>query len=213
MQDARLASGVWPVDDAPAVAILTLALGIGANTAVFTVSNAVLLAPLPYDKPGDVVILNEQTPQFASLSVTRYDYHDWRTRAKSFSGMAAFRPEHDRDGLGDPERVPAKMITATLLPLLGVAVERGRNFTDGEDRAGGENLTILSGGFAQRRFPGGDAIGRTFLLDNRPYTVIGVLPARFELFQPADVYVASVRGRPRCRRIVAGIQASSPSRG
>ena len=174
-----------------AVAILTLALGIGANTAVFTVSNAVLLAPLPYDKPDDVVILNEQTPQFASLSVTRYNYHDWRTRAKSFSGMAAFRPTSMTvTGSGDPERVPAKMITATLLPLLGVAVERGRNFTDGEDRAGGENLTILSAGFAQRRFPGGDAIGRTFLLDNRPYTVIGVLPARFELFQPADVYVA-----------------------
>ena len=174
-----------------AVAILTLALGIGANTAVFTVSNAVLLAPLPYDRPDDVVILNEQTPQFATLSVTRYNYHDWRTRAKSFSGMAAFRPTSMTvTGSGDPERVPAKMITATLLPLLGVAVERGRNFTDGEDRAGGENLTILSAGFAQRRFPGGDAIGRTFLLDNRPYTVIGVLPARFELFQPADVYVA-----------------------
>ena len=156
-----------------AVAILTLALGIGANTAVFTVSNAVLLAPLPYDRPDDVVILNEQTPQFASLSVTRYNYHDWRTRAKSFSGMAAFRPTSITvTGSGDPERVPAKMITATLLPLLGVPVERGRNFTDGEDRAGGENLTILSAGFAQRRFPAGDAIGRTFLLDNRPYTVI-----------------------------------------
>ena len=100
-----------------AVAILTLALGIGANTAVFTVSNAVLLAPLPYDRPDDVVILNEQTPQFASLSVTRYNYHDWRTRAKSFSGMAAFRPTSMTvTGSGDPERVPAKMITATLLP-------------------------------------------------------------------------------------------------
>ena len=197
MQDARLALrnlARRPIFSA--VAILTLALGIGANTAVFTVSNAVLLAPLPYDRPDDVVILNEQTPQFASLSVTRYNYHDWRTRAKSFSGMAAFRPTSMTvTGSGDPERVPAKMITATLLPLLGVAVERGRNFTDGEDRAGGESLTILSAGFAQRRFPGGDAIGRTFLLDNRPYTVIGVLPARFELFQPADVYVASFRSR------------------
>jgi putative ABC transport system permease protein len=93
-----------------------------------------LLAPLPYDRPNDVVILNEQTPQFASLSVTRYNYHDWRTRAKSFSGMAAFRPTSMTvTGSGDPERVPAEMITATLLPLLGVPVERGRNFTDGED--------------------------------------------------------------------------------
>src|SRR6478672_2775513 len=93
MQDARLAlRNLARRPMFSAVAILTLALGIGANTAVFTVSNAVLLAPLPYDKPDEVVILNEQTPQFASLSVTRYNYHDWRTRAKSFSGMAAFRP-------------------------------------------------------------------------------------------------------------------------
>ena len=94
-----------------------------------------MLAPLPYDRPNDVIILNEQTPQFASLSVTRYNYHDWRTRAKSFSGMAAFRlTSMTVTGSGDPERVPAKMITATLLPLLAVPVERGRNFTDGEDR-------------------------------------------------------------------------------
>ena len=173
-----------------------------------------MLAPLPYDRPDDVVTLNEQTPQFASLSVTRYNYHDWRTRAKSFSGMAAFRPTSMTvTGSGDPERVPAKMITATLLPLLGVPVERGRNFTDGEDRAGGENLTILSAGFAQRRFPGGDAIGRTFLLDNRPYTVIGVLPRDSSSFSRRTSTSLSVRGRPRCRRIVAGIQASSPSRG
>ena len=93
MQDARLAlRNLARRPMFSAVAILTLALGIGANTAVFTVSNAVLLAPLPYDRPDDVVILNEQTPQFASLSVTRYNYHDWRTRAKSFSGMGRFAP-------------------------------------------------------------------------------------------------------------------------
>jgi putative ABC transport system permease protein len=137
------------------------------------------------------VILNEQTPQFPSLSVKRYNYHDWRTRAKSFAGMAAFRPTSMTvTGTGDPERVPAKMITATLLPLLGVSIERGRNFTDAEDRAGGESLAILSSGLALRRFPAGDAIGQALLLDNKPYTVIGVLPSRFELFQPADVYVA-----------------------
>jgi putative ABC transport system permease protein len=192
MQDARLAfRNLLRRPMFSAVAILTLALGIGANTAVFTVSNAVLLAPLPYDEPDEVVILNEQTPQFPSVSVTRYNYHDWRTRAKSFSGMAAFRPTNMTvTGAGDPERIPAKMITATLLPLLGVAIDRGRNFTDAEDHAGAESLVILGAGFAQRRSPNGDAIGRTLSLDGRPYTVIGILPARFELFQPADVYVA-----------------------
>ena len=71
---------------------MTLALGIGANTAVFTIFNAVLLAPLPYERPQDVVILQEQTPQFAAVSVTRYNYEAWRDRAQSFAGMAAFRP-------------------------------------------------------------------------------------------------------------------------
>jgi hypothetical protein len=113
------------------VAILTLALGIGANAAVFTVSNAVLLSPLPYLRPHEVVILNEQTPQFPTGSVTRFNFDDWRARAKAFAGMAAFRPTNMTvTGSGDPERVPVKMITASLLPLLGVPVSRGRAFVD-----------------------------------------------------------------------------------
>lgn len=81
------------------------------------------------------------------------------------------------------------MITATLLPLLGVAIEHGRNFVARDDRPGAEDVAILSAGFAQRRFPGEEPAGRTLQLDHRPYTVVGVLPAGFELFQPADVYV------------------------
>lgn len=172
------------------IAVLTLALGIGANAAVFSVSHAVLLAPLPYDKPDDVVILNEQTPQFPTLSVTRYNFDDWRARAKSFSEVAAFRPTNMTvTGMGDPERVPAKMITATLLPMLGIAIEHGRNFTGVDDRAGAEDVAILDPGFAARRFPGEEPVGRTVQLDNRSHTVIGVMPLHFELFQRADVYV------------------------
>ena len=191
MQDLRLAfRTLLRRPSFSVIAILTLALGIGANAAVFTVSKAVLLAPLPYDNPDDVVVLNETTPQFPSVSVTRYNYEDWRDRAMSFSAMAAFRPTNlTLTGLGDPERVPAKMITATLLPLLGVAIEHGRNFVARDDRPGAEDVAILSAGFAQRRFPGEEPAGRTLQLDHRPYTVVGVLPAGFELFQPADVYV------------------------
>ncbi len=191
MQDLRLAfRTLLRRPSFSVIAILTLALGIGANAAVFTVSKAVLLAPLPYDNPDDVVVLNETTPQFSSVSVTRYNYEDWRDRAMSFSAMAAFRPTNlTLTGLADPERVPAKMITATLLPLLGVAIEHGRNFVARDDRPGAEDVAILSAGFAQRRFPGEEPAGRTLQLDNRPYTVVGVLPAGFELFQPADVYV------------------------
>jgi len=172
------------------VAVLTLALGIGANAAVFTVSSAVLLAPLPYDNPGDVVVLNERTRQFAALSVTRYNYDDWRQRAKSFAGMAAFRPANmTLTGAGDPERIPIKMITATLLPLLGVTPLHGRAFGDQDDRPGAESVAMVTTPFAERRLSGIEPVGRTLQLDNRVYTIVGVLPPGFELFQPADVYV------------------------
>ena len=191
MQDLRLAvRNLLRLPAFSVIAILTLALGIGANAAVFTVSHAVLLAPLPYDRPDGVVALNERTPQFPSLSVTRYNYEAWRARAQSFSAMAAFHPANmTMAGMGDPERVPAKMITATLLPLLGVSIEHGRGFGEADDRPGAEGVALLSAGFAQRRFPGEDAVGQTVQLDNSPYTVVGVMPSGFELFQRADVYV------------------------
>ena len=172
------------------VAILTLALGIGANAAVFSVSHAVLLAPLPYERPEQIVILNERTPQFPQGSVTRYNYDDWRTRAKSFSAMGAFRPLNMTvSGAGDPERVPVKMITANLLPLLGVQLKHGRNFTAHEDQPGADDVAIVGAGFAARRFAGIDAVGEVVHLDNKPYTIVGVMPSHFELFQPADIYV------------------------
>ena len=191
MQDLRLAFRNLRRRPAfAAIAIITLALGIGANAAVFTVSHAVLLAPLPYERPDEIVILNEQTPQFPSVSVTRFNYDDWRARARSFEGMAAFRPTNMTvTGQGDPERVPAKMITASLLPLLGVSIGEGRNFVDADDKPGASGTALLSATFARRRFPGDAAVGKTLVLDNKPYTVVGVMPASFELFQPADVYV------------------------
>src|SRR5436190_18875483 len=113
MHDLRLAvRNLWRRPAFSAIAIITLALGLGANAAVFTISNAILLSPLPYTRPSDVVILTEQSPDFPALSVTIYNYEDWRERARSFSAMAAFRPTNVTVlGAGDPERVPAKMIT------------------------------------------------------------------------------------------------------
>ena len=191
MQDLRLAfRHLLARPSFSVVAILTLALGIGANAAVFTVVNAVLLSPLPYERPAQIVILNETSPQLPNASVTRYNYDDWRARAKSFSAMGAFRPTAMTiTGSGDPERVPAKMITANLLPLLGVAVEQGRGFTEAEDAAGAEGVAIVSAGLAQRRFAGTSPLNQKLLLDNRPFTIVGVMPAQFELFQPAEIYV------------------------
>jgi putative ABC transport system permease protein len=191
MKDLRLALRTLTARPAfTAVAVITLALGIGANAAVFTVFHAVLLAPLPYSDPSSVVMLNEKTPQFPTLSVTRFNYEDWRDRARSFTGLAAFRSTNmTLTGLGDPERLPAKMITASLLPLLGVTIDEGRAFTDADDRPGAEAVVLLGAGYAERKFYNGQAIGKTLQLDNRPYTIVGIMPARFELFQPADVYV------------------------
>jgi putative ABC transport system permease protein len=172
------------------VALLTLTLGIGANTAVFTVFNAVLLSPLPYDQPGQIVILNETSPQLPNASVTRYNYDDWRARAQSFSAMGAFRPTSMTiTGSGEPERVPAKMITANLLPLLGVSIEQGRGFSAAEDAAGAEGVAVIGAALARRKFPTASPIGQSILLDNRAYTIVGVMPADFELFQPAELYV------------------------
>jgi putative ABC transport system permease protein len=171
------------------VAILTLALGIGANTAVFTVFHGVLLAPLPYDSPEQVVILHERTAQFPLVSVTRHNYDEWRARARSFSAMGAYRPaQMTVTGAGEPEHVPVKMISASLLPVLGVTVEDGRGFGVADDGPGAEPVALVSAGFAARRLPGGP-IGAVVRLDGHPYTVVGVMPARFELFQPADIYV------------------------
>src|SRR5262245_23057450 len=156
------------------VAVLTLALGIGANALVFTVFHAVLLAPLPWRNPDAVVILNEQTPQFPSISVTRFNYDDWRARAQSFEAMAAVRSTNlTLTGAGDPERVPVKMIGAGMLPLLGVNLERGRGFTEADDRAGAEPVALVSAAFAARRFADGRVLGQTLQLDNQTYTIIG----------------------------------------
>src|SRR4029450_13035412 len=105
-----------------AVAVLTLALGIGANTAVYTVVHGVLLAPLPYERPERVVVLNEVSPQFPNpISVSWQNYVDWRDRSRSFEAVGAIRPmQVTLTGSGDAERMPARMITASLLPLLGV---------------------------------------------------------------------------------------------
>jgi putative ABC transport system permease protein len=174
------------------VAVLTLALGIGANTAVYTVVHGVLLAPLPYADADRVVVLNEVSPQFPNpISVSWQNYVDWRNRSTTFETMAAFRTtQMTLTGLGEPERMPARMVTASLLPMLGVELPLGRHLQAADDEPGAAGVAILSDGLWRRKFGGAaDVLGRRIELDKQPYVVVGVLPARFELFQPAEVYV------------------------
>jgi putative ABC transport system permease protein len=172
-----------------AVAVLTLALGIGANTAIFTIVNAVLLRPLPFADPDRLVLLLERTSQFPTITTSWPNYVDWRDQSRSYESIAAMRPlTMTLTGQGEPDRVAAKMVTASLLPTLGVSPPIGRGIGAGDDKAGAAGVVLLSDALWRRRFgAAADAIGRAITLDNQPYTIVGVLPAHFQLLQPADL--------------------------
>lgn len=167
------------------IALLTLALGIGANTAIFTVIDAVLLRPLPYRDPSQLVLLSEHTPQFPTLSVSYQNFVDWRDQSRSFTGMSAVRNTNmTLTGSGDPERLPVQMATANLFDLLGVKPHLGRSFLPQEDRQGGAAVAMISYGLWQRRFGGAESIlGQSLTLDNKTYTVVGILTAGFQVLQ------------------------------
>ncbi len=173
-----------------AIAIITLALGIGANTAIFTVVNAVLLRPLPFRDSSGLMIIAEKS-NFPIISTSYQNYIDWRDQSHSFASLEATRGTTiTLTGAGEPDRLNARMVTAPLLPLLGVDARIGRTFRADEDRAGGAPVALLSYGLWQRRFGGAaDVLGKSIHLDSRQYTIVGVLPSGFELLQPAEVFV------------------------
>lgn len=166
------------------VATLTLAFGIAANTAIFSVVNRLLLRPLPYEGSRELVTLWEHNlaNQRNRNSVSAGNFAVWRDQAQSFAGIAAFSNwTFNLTGTGEPERVPAKVVSANLFSLLRVQLAAGRLFRADEDQPGSERVIILSHGLWQRRF-GGDAaiLGRPITLDGGSRTVVGVLPPGFE---------------------------------
>jgi len=172
-----------------AVTILTLALGIGANTAIFSVINAVLLRPLPFKNPQQLCVLTERLPSVPVVGPSYQNFQDFRDRAKSFSGISATRlTTLTLTAAGEPERLPAQMTSASMFPLLGVNARLGRTFAPEEDRAGGAQVAVLGYGLWKRRFAGSaEALGKSITLDNKSYTIIGVLPADYQLLVPSDV--------------------------
>ena len=161
------------------LAILTLALGIGAATAIFTVVDSVLLRPLPY-RDADRLVVALHGPE-ASSPVSPADYGDYRREARSFDGLAAAQAWGVTLGGGErPERVAALQVSANLMDVLGVAPLLGRTFAPGEDEAGRERIVLLSYGLWQRRFGANPAIVNSdILVDGQSYTVIGVMPPTF----------------------------------
>jgi putative ABC transport system permease protein len=161
------------------LAILALALGIGATTAIFTVVDSVLLRPLPYKDPARLVVALHG-PE-ATGPVSPADYLDFQREARSFQRLGAARAWSGTLGSGErPEIVPGLRVTAELFELLGVPALVGRTFVEGDDRPGHDQILVLSYGLWQRRF-GGDRsiVGREIAIDNRPYVVVGVMPPSF----------------------------------
>jgi putative ABC transport system permease protein len=175
-----------------AVAIAALALGIGANTAIFSVVNGVLLQPLPYPAPERLVRLVRQFPAGTGSSTSITKFMVWR-RAQSFDAVAASDfagPGLNVSGGDRPEQVRGIHVSAGYFAVYGVSASIGRTFTTDEDRPGGAQVAVLSHALWSTRF-GGDAgvIGRTIVLNGEPYTAIGVLAAQFRSDPPADVFI------------------------
>ena len=171
--------------------VLTLALGIGANSAIFSVVHGVLLRPLPYGQPDRLVLLYGRYPDFGRTSTSLPDYIDWRDGSKSFEHLAA---RHNGafvlTGEGEPERVIADRVTSNFFPTLGVRPFMGRGFLPEEDKMGGDDrVVVLSHGYWQRRFGGDERIvGRQIQLSGRPWTVVGVAPPEFRYGRNVDLW-------------------------
>jgi putative ABC transport system permease protein len=174
------------------VALLALALGIGANAAIFSVVNAVLLKPLPYKDPDRLVMLWHNYSQMnlpkASLSVP--SYVEYRDHVQAFEQVAVGTNwSANLTGAGEPERIQGARVTANFLATLGVKPAKGRAFLDEEDRPGGDRVVVVSHGLWQRRFGADPAlVGKTLAFNGENHTVVGILPPGFAFLQPVDVF-------------------------
>ncbi len=164
-----------------AIAIVTLALGIGANTAIFSVVDGVLLNPLPYSHPDRLVALYSGTSEFDHSSISYPNFLDWVRDNRSFSGLAAFRgDDFDLTGMGQPQRLAVEMVSADFFRILGVKPVLGRSFEASEDQVGAPPVVMISGGLWASKFGSSrDVIGRTIELNETAYTIVGVVPATF----------------------------------
>ena len=179
-----------------ATAVFTLALGIGANTAIFSVVNGVLLNPLPYPQPEQLVAVYQRIPQFTEASIPYPDFLDWQRENRSFSALAAYRSDDfNLTGTGEPERLKGGMVSATFFPIFGVKPVLGRTFSDSEDLLGGVPVALITEGLWKRKFAASpEIVGKPIDLNDTLYTIIGVVPGGFHyrnnnFDEDKDVYV------------------------
>ena len=176
------------------IAVLTLALGIGANSAFFSVVNGVLLNPLPYPHPEQLVALGESKANFINGSIPYPNFLDWQKDNHSFSSMAVARSNGlSLTGLGDAEQLDVKFISSDYFLVLGANPVIGRAFGPGEDKIGAAPIVLIGAGFWKRKFGSSpDVLGKGLTLDGKSYTIVGVIPETFDLYRsahPTDVYI------------------------
>jgi putative ABC transport system permease protein len=186
------------------IAVLAIALGVGANTAIFSVVHAVLLKPLPFPQPDHLVELWETEAAPGNFPLTDQDFLDWRAQNRTFDDMAVFtwRQPSNVSGAGSPEEVPLVQTQANFFSVLGVAPQLGRTFVAGEDAKGQNHVAIVTNAFWKTHFGGrADAINKTIQLNGESYTVVGVMPAWFtapataDVWTPIDFSPTAIRGR------------------
>jgi predicted permease len=172
------------------VAALTLALGIGANTAIFSVVDCVLLKPLPFPQPEQLVTLNRSMPNFEYSSIPYPNFRDWQKENRSFSAIGVSRGfGFSLIGAGEAERINGQFISADFFSVLGVKPLLGRTFAPGEDEIGAAPVALISEGLWRRKFGSAtDASGKGLTLDDKSYTIVGVIPSSFKFFPNADVF-------------------------
>ena len=191
-QDVRY--GVRMLMKSPSVTIiviLALALGIGANTAIFSVVNAVLLRPLPYEESDRLLLLNEKSAVLDEMSISYPNFVDWRAQNRVFEKIGVYnRDNYNLTGVGEPERITTGQVSADLFEVLRVKAGWGRLFTNEEDRPGAEPVVILSYGLWQRRFGGQLSIlNQPIMLNGRSYTVIGIMPQNYLFPSRVEMWV------------------------
>ena len=182
------------------VAVLTLALGIGANTALFSVINAVLLRPLPYPEADRIVTMSESAPGQPEISVSWQNFLDWKAESTAFEALAVGRREaFNLSGIPDrgPERISGFVVTAPFFNVIGLNPQIGRTFTEEEDKKGGLPLAVISDALWQRAFNRDPAVlGREINLHNQLYTVLGVMPPAMRSPNGVDVWLPLMRRVP-----------------
>jgi putative ABC transport system permease protein len=173
------------------IAIVTLALGIGGNTAMFSVINAVLLRPLPYTQPDRLVWMSESGDEVANRSLSYPNFVDWRERNHVFESMSTYRTwSMTLTGMAEPQNIRAGMVAADYFKVMGVTPILGRSFTAEDDRPGANPATVISYGFWQKYFAGDrDVVGKTIALDDRAFSVIGVIPESFAHQGPPPLWI------------------------